>query len=258
MQPSRTGEPASEGAGGAFARSEAKPSEVDQDASAPASSRAEGPTVPDVDPTTSLTRLTSAIAHEVGNPLVGIRTYASMLPARFDDPEFRAQFAERVQSDTRRIEAVLETLAQLGGFGAPARAPVDVSALLAATLERERPRIRERRLVVLEELDRQHPHALGDAAQLGFAFGLVIESALAWVPPRGDLYVATRHRPAAAGRGASLRIELRMRGAGDGLGFGEQTLAVSVAETVVRAHGGSLASERSAGSDALVIELPAP
>jgi DNA-binding NtrC family response regulator len=251
-EPAPTEEPAREGALGAFARSEPKASEVEKDASEPATGRAEGPTA------APLTRLTSAIAHEVGNPLVGIRTYASMLPTRFDDPEFRAQFSERVESDTRRIETVLETLAQLGGFGAPARAPVDVSALLAAALERERPRIRERRLVVLEELDRMRPHALGDAAQLGFALGLVIESALAWIPPRGDLYVATRHRPPAAGRGASLRIELRMRGAGEGLGFGEQTLAVSVAETVVRAHGGSLASERGAGSDGLVIELPAP
>jgi len=257
LQPSAPEERASEGATGAFARSEPQASEVDKDAPEKAPSRAEGPTTL-AEATTPLTRLTSAIAHEVGNPLVGIRTYASMLPARFDDPEFRAQFSERVQSDTRRIEAVLETLAQLGGFGAPARAPVDVSALLAATLERERPRIRERRLVVLEELDRVHPQVIGDAAQLGFAFGLVVESALSWIPARGDLYVATRHRPAAAGRGASLRIELRMRAGGDGLGFGEQALAVSVAETIVRAHGGSLATERGPDSDGLVIELPAP
>ena len=38
---------------------------------------------------TPLQRLSAAVAHEVGNPLVGIRTYAALLPSRFDDAEFR-------------------------------------------------------------------------------------------------------------------------------------------------------------------------
>jgi signal transduction histidine kinase len=181
-----------------------------------------------------------------------------MLPTRFDDADFRAQFLERVEADTRRIETVIGTLSQLGGFSAPLYAAVDVSALVASILERERPRIRERRLVVLEELDRARPFALGDAAQLGFALELLIEGALEWVPPRGDLYVATRHQPAAADRAAVLRIEVRMRGDSDGLGFADQSLAAAVAEAVVRAHGGSFVAESGpSGDTGLRIELPA-
>jgi signal transduction histidine kinase len=214
----------------------------------------------------AIRRLSAAVAHEVGNPLVGIRTYASMLPSRFDDPEFRSQFAERVETDTRRIEAVIDTLAQLGQLAPPAREPVDVSSMLARLLERERPRIRERRLVVLEELDRAEPHVLGDADQLRFAFGLLLEQALGWMPERGDLYVATRHQGGREDGGQGLlraprlRILLRFRApAGDGLGFGENALAVAAVEAVVRAHGGTLALEPSASGEATVlIELPAP
>jgi len=214
----------------------------------------------------AIRRLSAAVAHEVGNPLVGIRTYASMLPSRFDDPEFRSQFAERVETDTRRIEAVIDTLAQLGSLAPPAREPVDVSSMLARLLERERPRIRERRLVVLEELDRAEPHVLGDADQLRFAFGLLLEQALGWMPERGDLYVATRHQSGREDGGQGLlraprlRILLRFRTpAGDGLGFGENALAVAAVEAVVRAHGGTLALESSASGEATVlIELPAP
>ena len=216
----------------------------------------------------AIRRLSAAVAHEVGNPLVGIRSYAAMLPSRFDDPEFRRQFAERVETDTRRIEAVIETLAQLGSLPAPARVPVDVSSMLARLLERERPRIRERRLVVLEELDRAEPYVLGDAEQLRFAFGLLLEQALSWMPERGDLYVATRHQ----GQGARddveqrlpsaprMRILLRFRApAGDGLGFGDNALAVAAVDAVVRAHGGSLALESTAsGEAAVLIEVPAP
>jgi signal transduction histidine kinase len=208
------------------------------------------------DTAAAIQHLSAAIAHEVGNPLVGIRTWTSMLPARFDDDEFRAQFAERVDADTRRIEGVIETLARLGGFAPPRREPVDVSALLAAALERERPRIRERGLVVLEELERARPHVLGDADQLGFAFGLLLGDVLGWIPVRGDLYVATRRIDGAAG--PLLRVELRMRGVADGLGFGEQGLAVAVTEAVVRAHGGVLQREYSDGLEAgLRIDLGA-
>jgi transcriptional regulator with AAA-type ATPase domain len=225
-------------------------------------------------PSEPLRRLAGAVAHEVGNPLVGIRTFAQMLPSRFDDPEFRAQFSERVEADTRRIEAVVETLARLGSLPAPGREPVDVSALLARLLQLQGARIQERRLVVLEELDREHPFALGDAEQLRFALGMLLEETLSWLPEHGDLYLATRHHSGASAPGepdteaaqdrGRLRILLRSRGGAAGapdlgLRLTENTLAVAAVEAVVRAHRGSLAVEPGEPGETLVlIELPAP
>jgi hypothetical protein len=207
-------------------------------------------------PPSALRRLSAAVAHEVGNPLVGIRTYASMLPGRYDDPEFRAQFSERVEADTRRIEGVVETLSLLAAMPDPAREPVDVSSLLAALLEIHRARIRDRRLVVLEELDRARPHALGDAAQLRQGFGALLDQVLAWVPARGDLFLATRHREA-EGR-AELRVELRFRAPGNGLGFADHALAVAALETIVNAHGGRLTATGSGAESSIAVDLPAP
>ena len=217
-----------------------------------------------------LRRLASAVAHEIGNPLVGIRSFAQMLPGRFDDPEFRRQFAERVDADTRRIEAALDTLERLGSLGRPELGPVDVPALLAGLLELQRGRIQERRLVVLEELDREQPLALADAEQLRFAFGLLFDQALAWLPERGDLYVATRHQ---AGARERLRILLRFRsaeparptgssgapaepGSEASLALADHALAVAVVESVVRAQGGTFGVEASSpGETLIVIEL---
>lgn len=208
-------------------------------------------------------RLAAAVAHEVGNPLVGIRTFAQMLPSRFDDPEFRAQFAERVEADTRRIEAVVETLARLGWLPAPAREPVDVSELLAHLLQLQTARIQEHRLVVLEELDREHPLALGDLEQLRFALGLLLEETLASLPDHGDLYLGTRRHGGASASDARLRVLLRARGAGAtsdlALRMSENTLAVAAVEAVVRAHQGSFTVEPGEPGETLVlIELPAP
>jgi DNA-binding NtrC family response regulator len=209
-----------------------------------------------------LRRLVGAVAHEVGSPLVGIRTFTQMLHGRFDDPEFRRQFTERVEADTRRIEAAVDTLERLGSLRTPELQPVDVSALLARLLQLQRGRIQDRRLVVLEELERERPLALADAEQLRFAFGLLFEQALTWIADRGDLYVATRHQAGVAGREARLRILLRFRGgpgaAEAGLSLADYALAVVAVESVVRAQGGSFSVESAEPGETLVlIELAA-
>jgi signal transduction histidine kinase len=230
----------------------------------PSSAAAEPPRSAGLGGDEPLRRLAGAVAHEVGNPLVGIRTFAQMLPGRFDDPEFRALFSSRVEADTRRIEAVIETLTRLGTLPAPERSPVDLSAVLARLLQLQRGRIQERRLVVLEELDRAHPLVLGDAEQLRFAFGLLFDEALSWIPEGGDLYVATRRQAGSPAAPPRLRILLRSHAGSEtatepGLHLAENTLAVAAVEAVVRAHGGTLAVEPGeAGETLVLIELPAP
>src|SRR5690606_41577887 len=103
------------------------------------------------------------------------------LPSGLEDPDVRARSAERVEADTRRIEAAVETLARLGSLPPPARDPVDVSGLLARLLQLQAARIHERRLVVLEELDREQPLALGHGEQRRFAPGLPSEGTIAWL-----------------------------------------------------------------------------
>jgi hypothetical protein len=128
--------------------------------------------------------------------------------------------------------------------------------MLSALLELQRARIRERRLVVLEELDRARPHALGDAAQLRHGFGALLAQILEWVPDRGDVFVATRHQQGPGG--PELRVELRFRGAADGLGLADNALAVSALETIVRAHGGTLETGSAGRESSIAIDLPAP
>ena len=213
-----------------------------------------------------LRRLIGAISHEVRNPLVAIRTFSQLLPERFDDPEFRGRFAGIVGDDVRRIEQAVDRLARFSALGAPERKAVDVAALLDDLLEAQRGEIQGRRLVVLRELDRDHPEAIGDAAQLRFAFEALVEKALELVPERGDVYIASRYHPDGLRGGPGLRILLRFQSPDElvpsigveGISLAETALELVLAEAVVRSQGGSMtASTADSRETVILIDLPA-
>jgi signal transduction histidine kinase len=214
----------------------------------------------------SLQRLAAAVGHEVRNPLTAVRTFTELLPERFDDPDFRSHFARLAEQSLGQVEQVLGRLEQLATFPAPERRPVDVGALLREVLDKRRSTIHERRLVVLEELDRTDPTALSDPDQLRFAIESLIDGSLALVPERGDVYLASRRHDSGLRGEPSVRVLLRYRGpdeprhgsvpVGD-VSPAANSLAFALADIVVRAQGGTLALDTSDSNETvLVLDLP--
>jgi DNA-binding NtrC family response regulator len=242
---------------GAEAR-EAPPEAPEPEAEAP---RGEDPGV------AHLRQLVGSIAHEIRNPLVAVRTFAQLLPERFDDPEFRRKAVDIVGADVKRIENVVERLSHLAQLSPPETKAVDVAGLIETALESARGTIQRRRLVVLTELDRTAPYALGDAEQLRFAFEALLDKALELVPDRGDLYFASKHHADGLDGGPALRVLIRFRSPGElagrgdvpGVSLGENALEMTVARSIVAGHGGRMTvSPGDARETVVVIDLPAP
>jgi signal transduction histidine kinase len=213
-----------------------------------------------------LCRLVGAISHEVRNPLVAIRTYSSLLPERFEDPDFRTRFADIVGDDVRRIEHALDRLVRFAALGPPEHKPVDVSALLDELLEQRRDEIQTRRLVVLRELDREQGMALADAAQLRFAFDALLDKALELVPERGDIYVASRHHDDGLRGGPVVRVLMRFESPDEirpsveveGVSLADTALDLVLAEAVIRSQGGTLTASAAENRETVIlIDLPA-
>ena len=213
----------------------------------------------------ALRRLAGALAHEVRNPLVAIRTFADLLPERFQDEEFRTRFAATVGGDVARIERVVARLARLAKLASPEKLAVDVTALLAELVEERRPEMQRRQLVVLTELERGRPFVLADPTQLRDALEGLLDEALVLVPERGDLFIASKHHPAGLRGGSSLRVLVRFQdgaaaaGPVEGLSVAETALDLVLAELLVRGQGGTFHVDSAAGRETLiVIDLPAP
>jgi signal transduction histidine kinase len=55
----------------------------------------------------------ASLAHEIRNPLVSIKTFSSLLPTRFEDPEFRRRFASLIPAEVERIDSLTQQLLDL-------------------------------------------------------------------------------------------------------------------------------------------------
>jgi signal transduction histidine kinase len=223
-----------------------------------------------------------AVAHEVRNPLVSIRTFSELLPDHFEDQEFRTHFRELVGQDVQRIEDVVARLQSMIDLGESKPQPVDVADLLETQLDERRSQIQSRRLLVLKELDRGLPYALGDPAQLRDAFAGLLDHVLGQVSDRGDVYLASKHHaardsgtrePAVGLRGGpTMRVLLRHTSpaaavppsmspdsVSQGISREETALSLLVAETLIRAQGGTLTIDSTDSHESvIVVDLPAP
>ena len=58
----------------------------------------------------SIGTLASGMAHEIKNPLTALKTFTQLLPKRYNDAEFRADFSSLVGSEIARIERIVNEL----------------------------------------------------------------------------------------------------------------------------------------------------
>jgi DNA-binding NtrC family response regulator len=206
-----------------------------------------------------LARLAAALGHEVRNPLTSVRVFAELLPERYRDPEFRSEFARLAAEGLSRAEGALARLERLAAFAPPQPRPVDVAGLLEDLLDKRRSRIHERRLLVLEELDRGRPTAFCDPEQLRFACEGLLDAAIELVPERGHIYLASKRTA------PGVRVLLRWRGPESAperaphpqISPAANALDLALAEIAVRAQGGALTLDTSDRSETLVVvDLP--
>ena len=91
-----------------------------------------------LDRATFWTDLAASMSHEVRNPLVAIKTFAQLLPERFDDADFRKDFNVIVVQEVDRLDKIIT---QIHNFAHPPELvmkPIDVRAPVKKAIEMAR------------------------------------------------------------------------------------------------------------------------
>ena len=123
------------------------------------------------------TDLAASMSHEVRNPLVAIKTFAQLLPERFDDPDFRKDFNEIVVQEIDRLDKIIT---QINNFAHPSELvmkPIDVREPVKRAIDLARERLAKNGVAIDTALPADLPTVVGDETALTEAFAHLVTNA---------------------------------------------------------------------------------
>src|SRR5438552_2655109 len=177
-----------------------------------------------LDRATFWTDLAASMSHEIRNPLVAIKTFAQLLPERFDDADFRKEFNQIVVQEIDRLDKIIT---QINNFAHPPELvlkPIDVRSPVKKGVEIARSRFGINGKLELEtSLPANLPRVLGDETALAEVFAHLVANAAEASADRNKPRITLSAKPVREGRHqAAVVVTVRDNGAGIAPGITEK------------------------------------
>jgi len=212
---------------------------------------------------TVIGELTSAVAHELRNPLTVVGGFANLM-LKSDLPEENREYLNIISSEIRRAETVLDQVLDFSRASKGENRPVDLSQLVKRSLELLRGRLAPRELPMYLSLAGEKLTVFGNSDQLAHSVYQFLKLVAEELTPPGQAEVRTELTDNRA------MILIKIRCPDDGSHSAGRTLqriflqnrtsqrlTVLVAGETIRYHGGNFGI--ACGDDSapsLYIELP--
>lgn len=218
------------------------------------------------------TELLEMLAHQVRSPLTAILSYIELLTRTANLDAQQLEFAENVRQNVRLITETIRDLLDLGKLEAGldgAREPVSLqeTARYAVEALRDRASAREQRLIYTE--GETPALVFGNTVRLRQVFVNLIDNALKYTPAGGSVRVDISENAGHAiarvsddGIGIPEHEQARVfdkfyRAEGVANSYDGSGLGLSIARTIVEAHGGEIKVEsRSGAGTTFKVALP--
>lgn len=214
----------------------------------------------------SIGSLASGVAHEVNNPLGGIRNCLSQLTAHPGDPQRLAQYLPLMARAVERIERVVRGLLDFSHRRAYEPCPVDLRSLTEEALSLADHRLENSNINLSMDIVPDLPPILGDRHQLQQIVVNLVLNAVDAMASGGQLQIRVYRGQETAvleiedtGPGIDPELVDRIfdpffstKGVGEGTGLG-----LTVSLSIAREHGGDLSySSGSGGGAVFTLNLP--
>lgn len=138
---------------------------------------------------TMMARFYAGIAHEIRSPLAAISNFISMLPDRFDDPEYRDTAARLLPGEVARIVGLADRLRLMAPSEDGKLSIVNLSTLLTDLAAIHGAAAEEHRVKIVLELPESATSVLGDRAQLIQLFLNLLKNAVEAMPNGGTVTI---------------------------------------------------------------------
>jgi two-component system nitrogen regulation sensor histidine kinase GlnL len=222
----------------------------------------------------ALGTVASGLAHEIRNPLGGIKGAAQLLRGALEDPEL-LHCADIIIREVERLDGLVEQLRELATPPRLQLEAVNIHRVLNDVLVLQRQAPAWGSAVLRTAFDPSLPDVQGDRAQLTQVFLNLVKNAIEALDGGGELTVSTRietrfHIRRGSGRGGGRTRQIE--GSGPGIPDDHQTqlfspffstkprgsgLGLAVCHRIVNEHGGAIAYEaRPGGGSCFRVTLP--
>ena len=214
----------------------------------------------------SLGTLSAGMAHEIKNPLVSIKTFAQLLPERYQDSDFRETFFSLIGHEVDRIDSLVNQLLRFARPAKPLLKPMHVHEVLEKALLLIGHRLYQKDIKLTRSWQAEVDTIRADADQIEQVFLNFFINALDAMKLGGSLTVATEigttetWPTALPGDSVDVREILRVTVQDDGIGIKPEDVAhvfdpffttkdygtglgLSVVHGIVQEHGGQIEVE---------------
>jgi PAS domain S-box-containing protein len=140
----------------------------------------------------SLGTLSAGMAHEIKNPLVSIKTFAQLLPERYQDSDFRETFSNLIGHEIDRIDSLVNQLLRFARPAKPHLTPKHVHEILEKSLLLVGHRLYQKDIKLTRSFQAKVDTIRGDADQLEQVFLNFFINAMDAMKNGGELTVTTK------------------------------------------------------------------
>jgi signal transduction histidine kinase len=161
----------------------------------------------------ALGEFSAGIAHEIRNPLTSIKTFTQLLPAEYEDPNFRKEFIDSVTREVNRINKIVNDLLDYARPRKDNRQTTDITKLVDETICSLQPIFDEHHVTVKKNYNQRLKIEI-DPEQVRQVLVNLMMNAVEAMPSGGSLTCSIR----VAGKEAEIEI------ADTGKGMSEETV----------------------------------
>jgi len=139
----------------------------------------------------SLGTLSAGMAHEIKNPLVSLKTFAQLLPERYQDSDFRDTFSNLIGHEIDRIDSLVNQLLRFARPAKPILKPLHAHEILEKALTLVGHRLYQKDIKLNRSWHAETDTIRGDADQLEQVFLNFFLNAMDAMKTHGELSVKT-------------------------------------------------------------------
>lgn len=225
----------------------------------------------------SLGKLAADMAHEIKNPLVSIKTFAELLPERYEDSEFRYGFTHIVSQEIERINKLVMELLNLSKDSRGVFHEVDLVDLMDETLLLLSPQLDSHGVQLEKFYQEELPPILADKDQLKQALFNICLNGVQAMTAGGSLRIKLsceqRRSQEISGRAASpKKVKIIIQDTGPGIAKQEKErifdpfyttkpggtgIGLSISHKIIFDHGGKVRLSSSSHGTTFEIILQA-